>query len=61
MADTVATLAIIEELATPPPSNRASPTSVVARKSLVVGLATPESVLFSLGKNVIGVQATRFR
>ena len=50
----------MKELVIPPPTNRISPTSASTRESLVVGLATLESVLFSHGKNVMGIQATSF-
>ena len=36
-----------------PPANRTSPISAAAGKSLFVGLATLESVSFSLGKSVM--------
>ena len=51
MADAVGTVAVVEELAIPPPGNQASLTSV--EETLVVGLATLESVSFFLGKNVM--------
>ena len=52
MADAVGTVAVVEELAIPPPANQASLTLASAGESLVVGLATLESVSFFLGKNV---------
>ena len=61
MADAVGTVAVVEELAISPPTYRTSPTSAAAWESLVVGLPTLESISFSLGKNVIGVPATRFQ
>ena len=61
MADAVGTVAVVEELAIFPPANRTLPTSAAAGTNLIVGLATLESVSFFLGKNVIGVQVTRFR
>ena len=62
MADAVSagTVAAIEELVISPPANRASPTSAVAEGSPVVGLTTLESISFSLGKTVTGVEATLF-
>ena len=60
MADAVGTVAVVKELTIFHLANRTSPTSAAAGKSLVVDLATLKSVSFSLGKNVIGIQATRF-
>ena len=53
MADVAGTVAFVKELATSPPANQTSPTLASAGESLVVGLATLESVSFFLGKNVI--------
>ena len=55
------TLAVVEDLVISPPAKSTSPTSVAAEESPVVGLATLESVSFSLGKIVKCVEATRFR
>ena len=59
-AVSVETVAVVEELVISPPANRTSPTSTAAEESPVVGLTTLESVSFSLGKIVAGVEATRF-
>ena len=61
MANAAGTVAVVEELPISPPVIRASPTSAAAGESPSVDLATLEPVSFSLGKNVIGVQASRFR
>ena len=63
MADTVfaETVAVIEELVVSRPDNKASPSSAAAEESPVVSLATLESVSFSHGKNVKGIEATQFR
>ena len=54
MADAVRTVAVVDELAIPPPANRtSSATSAAAGESLIVGLATLKSVLFYPGQNVM--------
>ena len=62
MADAVSsgTVAVVEELVTSTPANRASPTSATTKESPVVGMAALESVSISLGKVVTGVGATWF-
>ena len=54
------TVVVVEELVISPPANRTSPTSATTGESPIVGLAALESVLFSLGKIVTGVEATWF-
>ena len=54
----IGTVSVVKELPISSPANRTSPTSAAAEKSPVVGLATLEFVSLSLGKDVIGVQAT---
>ena len=65
MTDAVSagTVEVVEKLVVSPPANRTSPTSAAAQaeESPVVGLATLESVSFSLGKIFTGVEATWFR
>ena len=62
MADAVSsgTVAVVEELVTSTPANRASPTSATTKESPVVGMAALESVSISLGKVVTGGGATWF-
>ena len=55
MADAVGIVAVVEDLVISPPANRTSPTSAATGESPVVGLATLESVSFSLGKIVTDV------
>ena len=62
MADTVSAgaLTVVEELVIVPSVNRTLPTSTAAEKSLLMGLATLESLSLSLGKIVTGVEVTWF-